>query len=110
MLNPVEENTAGPPSYDPGWLIQRTLDAAAEAAPASAEDAIIAWLVRLPDGVDPAHAAAAVLRAYGPRAPDDPLTRRILARMAEIRDYPQDRLARLPRTRRGRRDRAAAAE
>jgi hypothetical protein len=110
MLSPQKTHGPAPPAFDPGWLIQRTFDAAPTADGATAEDAVLAWLVRLPDGLDPAEAAAALLDAYAPTAPDDPLTRRILARIAEVRDFPCDRLARLPRTRRGRRDRRAARE
>ncbi len=110
MLSPADAHGPTPPSFDPGWLILRTLDGAPAAHGATAEDALLAWLVRLPAGMDPADAAAALLESYAPTAPDDALSRRILERMAEVRDYPRDRLTRLPRARQGRRARRASAE
>lgn len=109
MLSPAETEGPAPPAFDPGWLIQRALDPEAAESGATAEDAILAWLVRLPEDLDPADAAAALLEAYAPTAPDDALTRRILAHMAAVRDYPQGRLAQLPRDRRGRRARRPEA-
>jgi hypothetical protein len=105
MLSPATRAHERPPAYDPGWLIHRTLDETADRTGASAEDAVLAWLVRLPDDTDPADAAADIIAAYAPERDDggDHLATRIFALLAEIRDYPRSRLARLPRARRGRR-------
>ena len=105
MLSPAVREHERPPAYDPGWLIHRTLDETADHAGASAEDAVLAWLVRLPDDTDPADAAGDILMAYAPAPGDDrdALAARIFALLAEIRDYPRSRLARVPRARRGRR-------
>jgi hypothetical protein len=105
MLSPPTRAHERPPAYDPGWLIHRTLDETADRTGASAEDAVLAWLVRLPDDTDPADAARDILAVYAPTHVDagDDVARRIFALLAEVRDYPRGRLARVPRTRRGRR-------
>lgn len=92
------------PWFDPGWLIRRTLTAEAEDAPGVAEDALMAWLVRLSEEHDPAEAAAGVLRAYGPSAPDDdPLADRLFALLHETSRFSSDRLARMQPRRRAQR-------
>jgi len=111
MLSPAVREHEQPPGYDPGWLIHRTLDETADRTGARAEDAVLAWLVRLPDDTDPADAAGDILAAYAPdpTAQGDDLATRVFALLAEIRDYPRGRLARVPRARRGRR-RAVVAD
>jgi hypothetical protein len=106
MLNPAERIQDAAPRFDPGWLIQRTLDTpradeAAEAAPA-AEDAVLAWLVRLPEAMDPATAAGDLLQAYRPGIVTDPLAARVFALLEEIQSYPRPRLDRMARGRGGR--------
>lgn len=90
------------PWFDPGWLIRRTLVAEADTLSASAEDALLVWLLRLPAERDPAEAAGRVLHAYRPaQEPDDPLARRLYALLEETRGYTPERLARVHAARRG---------
>lgn len=94
------------PWFDPGWHIWRGL----RTAEASAEDAYLLWLLRLPDEQDPAAAADRVLAAYAPSAEADlavlcrdaPEAARLLTLMEQTRSYPRGRLAGYPRGRRGR--------
>jgi len=111
--SPSTRREGPPPWFDPGWLIQRTLewmaapptgDAPAPTpseAEASAEDALVAWLLRLPDSQDPAEAARELLDAYAPAlAAGDPLATRLSGRLREVAAYPRTRLAHLHRPRR----------
>jgi hypothetical protein len=112
MLSPAESLQDAPPRFDPGWLIHRTLDTpraeTPEDAAPSAEDAVLAWLVRLPEAMDPATAAGDLLRAYRPGIVTDPLAARVFALLEEIETYPRARLNRMPRGRGGRARRYAA--
>ena len=49
---------------DPGGLIREVIDMGPE-FPGPAEDILVAWTLRLADGLDPAEAAARLLAAYG---------------------------------------------
>ena len=105
---PSPRDDAPPPWFDPGRLIERTLDwmAASQDEPdtapapheaeASAEDALVAWLLRLPDSQDPAHAARELLNAYAPALDaGDPLAVRLSLRLRDVAAYPRERLARI---------------
>lgn len=109
MINAMTTPQAPAPWFDPGWLIHRTLalvpDTTANAVPAdtppepleaTAEDAIVAWLLRLPDDRDPALAARELLDAYSPAlAAGDPMADRLNVRLAQVAAYPRERLARV---------------
>lgn len=87
------ENAEGAPWFDPGWLIWRTMMVDAGDPPGAAEDALLAWLLRLPDGQDPAQAAGAVLRAYDPAGDSStPLVRNLFVLLEQTRSYPRHRL------------------
>lgn len=92
------------PWFDPGWLIRRTLAAEAEAEPSgAAEDALLAWLIRLPDEHDPADAAARVLAVYRPVTPrHDALAQRLFELLDQTQRYPRRHLLRMHRDRRHR--------
>jgi hypothetical protein len=49
---------------DPGGLIKEVLEMGA-AFPGPAEDIVLAWMLRLEDGRDPAEVAARLMEAYG---------------------------------------------
>ena len=83
---------AAPPWFDPGWLIWRTLDAGLDDRPGSAEDALLAWIVRLPSERDPAEAAGAVLDRYADGL-GDPGATRLTALLEETQSYTRTRLA-----------------
>ncbi|RDD61162.1 hypothetical protein [Ferruginivarius sediminum] len=94
------------PWFDPGWLIRRALAAGPGEPAARAEDALLAWLVRLPVECDPADAADKALDAYDRR--DGTFgrgARRLLALLEETRYYTRQRLTRVRRVRRRHRER-----
>lgn len=93
------------PWYDPDGLLQGTLTARPGHPADAAEDTLLAWLLRLPDELDPAEAAESALRAFAPagrRLNED--ARRLTVLLEETRRYPRQRLARVA-TRRRRRQR-----
>jgi hypothetical protein len=74
----------------------------------SAEQSLLAWLIALPESVDPASAAKALLAATSPSSAATPLWPRSLELLAEVAQWSaQKRAALLPR-RRGERSRAGA--
>lgn len=87
------------PWFDPGWLIWRTLDAGLDAAPGAAETTLLAWIVRLPVGHDPAEAAGQLLHRYATDL-NDPAATRLTELLEETQSYTPERLAQLrPRRR-----------
>jgi hypothetical protein len=100
MLSPHADRRPAP-ACDPGWLLHRTLAAETATAESTAEEAVLAWLMRLPMDVDPARAAADLLPRLPRAAADTMDTRgaRVLALLDEIQAYPVRRLHGMPRRR-----------
>lgn len=98
------DSEAVAPEFDPGWLLRRTLHVTPGKSGASPEEAIVAWLVRLPDDIEPAEAAGDVMRAYATPPGTDPVGTRLFELLDEIQRFPQERLTRMSRApgRRGR--------
>lgn len=71
------------------------------------EGALIAWLVGLPDGLDPARAAQIALAAAPGRGAESPQCRRFRALLAEVGRTPLGTLTAPARRRRNRRGPAA---
>jgi hypothetical protein len=65
-----------------------------------AETALLAWLIGLPDGVDPARAARFALAAMQPTAEDGPRESRLRVLLAKVGETPAAALPR-PARRRG---------
>lgn len=63
---------------------------------------LLAWLMGLPAGFDPAAAAAAII-TYQQRSADALLSPQLTALLQNVARYPTDRLARLGASRRSRR-------
>ena len=101
MIPRTANDNAAAPWFDPGWLIRRTLDAGLDDVDGSAEDALLAWIVRLPAERDPAEAAGRVLDRYADGLSAASATR-LTALLQETRHYTPDRLAQV-RPRRPRR-------
>ena len=79
---------------DPGGLIKEVLDMGAE-FPGPAEDILVAWMLRLGQGQDPAEAARRLLDSYGiaeGELPDD-ARGRVIGLLRQAAEFPQDRLA-----------------
>ena len=64
------------------------------------EGALLAWLIGLPDGVDPARAAPTALATAPPSEWDGPRQNRWRALLAEVSRSPADTLPMPPRRRR----------
>lgn len=75
---------------DPQGALRMALSRRCE--PAAAEDVLLAWLLRLPDGVDPACAAD---RLLGGAEAGRYSNQRLLALLAEVARWPMRRLGRL---------------
>ncbi len=88
---------------DPGGLIKQALDMGPE-FPGPAEDIMMAWMLRLAEGSDPAAAAGRLLEAYaiasGPLPPGP--CGRIVELLRQTAGCPQEHLARPPGRRKGR--------
>ncbi len=65
-----------------------------------AEGALLAWLIGLPDGVDPTRAALIALAAMPPSEGDEPPHGRLRALLARVSQFPAELLAPLRRRRR----------
>ena len=92
---------------DPGGIIRQVLDAGPEFE-GPAEDILLAWTMRLGDGADAGAAAARLTAAYG--IAEGPLPEgaagRVVELLREAANYPQARMGRdLKRRRGGRRGR-----
>lgn len=77
---------------DPQGVLRLAL--AERCEPGVAEDVLLAWLLRLPDGVDPARAAGRLLAGAEPGRAGN---QRLLALLAEVACWPMRRLGRLQR-------------
>jgi hypothetical protein len=89
-------------SPDPLLIMSKAL--AGAGSDASAESVFLAWLMSLPDGLDPAQAAERLLRDGGQDA-EGQLGRRLLELLEEAAHWPRTRLKRLDRSRRSERQR-----
>ena len=93
------------PSCDPKRLIRDALhtDWGSET---QAEDILLAWLIDLPDGIDPAAAAVALLAfidQHSRRIWNDSFAERLTTLLVEVSLYPRNRLDRLVQGNRQRR-------
>lgn len=77
---------------DPQHCLAAVYAADAPLPRGTAEDAVLSWLITLPDGIDPAHAAAAIGRL--PDVPNaiDGEAARLTALLKQIAAYPATRL------------------
>jgi len=82
------------PSCDPGGEIGRVLAGRHSGWP-TAKDTILAWMVALPQRIDPAHAARALLAVDQSRrrAPESRFAIEVIALLVEIAALPRERLA-----------------
>lgn len=102
MLSTDTTITDTRPAYDPGGLIRHSLDMTQSVdAQSGPEDAVLAWLVRLPDDIDPATAAAELLQDYRPSTGVDAFASRLFELLEEIRRFPRTRLGSMVASRQG---------
>ena len=82
-----------------GDTASRPRRAAAAFRPECAEAELLAWLIGLPDGVDPARAALSALAAMRAVDEDCPRQSRLRVLLAEVSQYPAVALAKVGRRR-----------
>ena len=76
---------------DPQGVLRQILAAPVDPLLA-AEDVVLAWLLRLPDDIDPAYAAGRILAVIAADPPGLPADDRLSCLLSEIARWPTDRL------------------